>query len=266
MPDLFQEEQVQETSDNEETYGNQFLNTVDEADREVVGKYINDWDAGVTKKFQEYSSKLKEYEELGEAESLHSASTVLRDIQSDPVAFFNNYKDYIIENAQAIQEQYGIEDIHEAIGIAKQMIEEEIDPSGLPENQPMNSAMQEKFDAMEARLAESDTKFESLNSGIREKEQSQFLDNELKTLHTEHGQFDDTFVLTQLANGKTTSQAIEAWNTMKQSIIDSHKKTPPPSLLNGPAGTPLDQVDSTKLNDAKTRKEIGVQLLSSLNN
>ena len=267
MPDLFQQEQVQESS--EETYGNQFLQSVDEADREIVGKYINDWDAGVTKKFQDYSEKLKTYEEMGDAETLSSAQSILKDIQSDPVEFFNNYRDYLVENAQAIQEQYGIEDINQAIGIAQQMEQEQEmpdDPSGLPEFEGLPPQFIDQFKAMESKLEEYGSKFETLNNGVQEKEQAQMLDKTLETLHNEHGAFDDTFVLTQLANGKTTAQAIEAWTGMKQSIIDSHAKTPPPSLLNGPAGTPLDQVDPTKLNDAKTRKDIGVQLLSGLNN
>ena len=42
-----------------------FLNEVAPDHRSIVAPYIKKWDAGVTKKFQEYSSKLKPYESLG---------------------------------------------------------------------------------------------------------------------------------------------------------------------------------------------------------
>src|SRR5687768_1195528 len=57
---------VEETQTQvEESLGNQFLNKIPEQDRNIVAKYVKDWDAQVTRKFQDYSSKLKPWEQLG---------------------------------------------------------------------------------------------------------------------------------------------------------------------------------------------------------
>lgn len=265
MENPFQQtEESQEPS--EETYGNQFLNGVDEADREIVGKYIKDWDAGVTKKFQSYAEKLKAYEELGDPSSLTNAQSIFNDIQNDPVAFYNNYRDYMLENAEALQQQYGIEDINQALGVVQQMEQENENPDGLPEFEGLPPQFVDQFKSMQDTIEKLGANFEQTTAQQQEKDHLAMLDNTLETLHNDHGDFDDTYVLTQIANGNTPDQAIKAYQDLTQSIIDSHANKPAPDLLNGPAGTPLDQVDKTKLNDAKTRKEIGAQLLSGLNN
>lgn len=265
MPNPFQSQEnnsseTQELSD----FANGFLKDVDESDREIVSKYIKQWDGGVTRKFQEYSGKLKGYEELGDLDTLVNAQGLVQDIQNDPVQFFNYFRDYLLENAQAIQEQYGIDDLQKALGMAQQMSNNELDDSGLPEYDGIPKEFVQQFQEMQSKLESFGSEYEQMKASQQEREQMEMLDNVLSDLHNEHGDFDDRVVLSLIASGLAPEEAIQEWNGIRESIVSSQGSNAP-VLLNGPAATPLDQVDMDKLKDPAARKQIGAALLSSLN-
>ena len=256
--------QTQETQELSE-FGSQFLaDNVPEEHRAIVEQYIKPWDGNVTKKFQDLQGKIKEYETLGDTSTLANASQVIADMKEDPVGFFNYYKDYLLENAETIQEVYGIEDINEALGIAMENLNDQIqddgDKGGLPEFEGVPQEFVSKFQQMEERLSSIDEKTSGIEKGLTEAEQMKILDNALETLHTEHGDFDEDYVLTKIASGKTPEEAVKAYQALTQSAIDSRSKAP--KLLSGPSATPLDQVDKTKLRDPKYRKALGAEYLT----
>lgn len=265
-PTFQTESQGEETQDLSE-FGNQFLQDVPEEHRHIVEQYIKPWDGNVTKKFQELQGKLKPYEELGDPAELQSAYQILSELRSNPVEFYNSYRDYLIENGDVLKERWGVEDVYQALGVNVSDYQNEPDFNGgeLPDEfEGVPQQFVQQFQQMQERLESLDQNVNEFTTAAQEQEQMKILDQTLDMLHTNHGEFDDTFVLTQIASGKSPDEAIQAYETLQQSIIDSHSKTPPPNLMNGPGGTPLDQVDATKLKDAKTRKEIGTQILSSL--
>ena len=258
-----QSNQSQEETSELSDFGNQFLTNVPDEDKPVLQKYIKEWDGNVTRKFQEYADKNRQYEELGDVSELTNAYQVLNDLRSDPVGFFEYFRDYLTENHEAISETYGVEDLAQRLGISMDEMNQQPPQNAGMEGIPQPVA--EMIGQLQNELREARDEVNNLSTSQKEREQMAMLDSTLEKLHTDHGDFDDTFVLTQIAGGKTPEQAIEAYSNLKQSIIDSHSKTPPPNLLTGPSGTPLDQVDVTKLKDAKTRKSLGAALLERSN-
>jgi len=261
------ESPFQQGTNNQETqelseFGSQFLSdNVPDEHRAIVEQYIKPWDGNVTKKFQELQGKVKSYEELGDPQFLGNARSVLQEMQDDPVGFFNYYRDYLLENAEVIQQTYGIADINQALGIAMDQMENEgINPGSLPEFEGVPPQFVEKFQQLEKNYEELNGKTSSFEESQREQQQMAILDSTLERMHTEHGDFDEEFVLTKIASGKTPDQAIQEYNKLIQSVIDSQSKAP--TLMNGPAGTPLDQVDKTKLRDPKFRKALGAEYLT----
>jgi len=239
---------------------NPFLSSVAEEDREVVSKYIKEWDSGVTKKFQEYSDKLKGYQSLGEIEQLQNASQFVKDLQSDPVGFFVSMRDYLVDNA----DQFDIENVQETLGVLQKMSEQQEDFNGgtPPEFEGLPPQFVDMFSKLQDTVGELSTNYNQTKSQIQEQEQMAMLDSVLTKMHTEHGDFDDTYVLTQIASGKSPEDAYASYQQLTESIINSHRKNPPPPIIGGPGGTPLDQVDPTKLTDAKSRKELGAAILA----
>lgn len=198
---------------------------------------------------------------MGDPETLSSAYQVLQGIQENPVTFFEDFKSYLLENADVIQERYGIDNLEQALGAVQQMQEEYNDDNGgLPEYEGLPPAVAEKLQNLERGYEEATSKLSKFEASQQEKEQMQMLDAALEDMHNKHGDFDDGYVLSQIASGKSPDEAIKAFEAFKESVINSQGNKPP-DLLNGPAGTPLDQVDRTKLRDPKFRKEVGVEFL-----
>ena len=139
-------------------------------------------------------------------------------------------------------------------------MENEMDPGTLPEFEGVPQEFVQKYQATEKQLSELSQKFDSLEGNISQQEQMKILDSTLENMHNEHGDFDEEFILTKIASGRTPDQAIQEYQKLIQSVIDSQSK--PPTLMNGPSGTPLDQVDKTKLRDPKFRKALGAEYLT----
>lgn len=224
-------------------FGNQYLSNIPEADRAVVAKYVGEWDKNVTQEFQKRAEQVKGYEELGDIDSLKQARQVAQMLQEDPVGFYNELTTYMNQNA----DELGWNKTPENPTPPE-------DWDGVPE------AFVNKFNEMSERLEKLSGSWEQMSAQRQEEQELARLDDELKALHTKHGDFDDMFVISQLANGATPDQAIAAWNSLVQNVIDS-RKTPPPIMGSETAGSPLDQVDKTKLSDASVRKSIGVEYL-----
>lgn len=128
----------------------------------------------------------------------------------------------------------------------------------------VGSDLQNLIADLTTKLDQANSRIDKFEADETNRQQMQMLDTTLANMHTEHGDFNDEFVLAQIASGKTPQEAVEAFNTIKKSIIDSHSETAP-NLLSGPAGTPLDQVDMTKLKTAKDRQAFGAALLAKAN-
>ena len=232
--------------------GNQFLTNVPDEDKPILEKYIKEWDGNVTRKFQEYSDKVKQYEDLGDLSDLTNAYQVLNDLRTDPVGFYEYFRSYLVENQESIVETYGVEDLAARLGVQMENNEGGDSINSSPEA--------EKISALENTITGLEDKLNKFEGDRKEQEQSAMLDSVLEKMHTEHGDFDDVFVLSHIAGGKTPEEAVQAFQNIKQSIIDSHSENPP-DILTGPAGTPLDQVDLAKLKNPADRKKIGAAIL-----
>ncbi len=120
-----------------------------------------------------------------------------------------------------------------------------------------------KYNELSHKFEGMDEKFSSFQSQQEELEQNQMLDSVMDDLHNRHGDFNEQWILVQIANGSSPDEAVESWNDLQQSIVDSRTSNPPPPLMGGPGGTPLDQVDKTKLRDPNARKAYGAALLQA---
>ena len=75
-------------TDSEFSMASPFLNEVAPDHRSIVAPYIKKWDGQVTKKFQDYSGKLKEYEKYGDPKQLDRYYNFGRNFERDPEAAF----------------------------------------------------------------------------------------------------------------------------------------------------------------------------------
>lgn len=197
-----------------------FLNNIPELDRQVVSKYIKDWDAGVTRKFQEIHSQYQPYKELGaDIESLQAAYNIYQQLNDDPRAFYVALADALGEElAEQGQQETPPQNFNPAF-------------QGLPPE--FQAEYQQTRKAVEA-LAQ-----HVLNQENASKVQAEDaeLDGYIKSLHEKHGDFDEEYVLTKMYNSNMDGeQAIAAW---KQTIQNYINQAGGVQQQNGPAFKPL---------------------------
>jgi hypothetical protein len=252
-----QEPAAQETV-QEDSLGNQFLSKIPEQDREIVAKYVKDWDGNVTKKFQSIHEEYKPYKELGASpEDLRKAWTAIQNLNNAPEASFKAmYK--------ALRDRHGeaFDQVLEAL-----YEEDEDEMSEDYEYEEGEEEAEEEYDDNSVFQANVEKELQELRDWKQQQEQAIVaaeenaqLDRLMSDLHTKHGDFDDVWVLTQMSAGATPDQAMNAWNTFVSKLRNSQNTPTPPRILGGQGGVPTDQVDVAKL-DAKGRKALIAQYL-----
>lgn len=198
-------QQPAQTEENPDSLANPFLANIPELDRQVVAKYIKDWDAGVTRKFQEIHSQYEPYKQLGaDPEDLQAAVNIYQQLNSDPKAFYEALADALGEELAEQGQQ------------------------GTPPQQQINPAFQGLPPEFQAEYQQTRKAVEALAQHILNQENAQKaqqedaeLDNYIKSLREKHGDFDEEFVLTKMYNSNMDGdQAIAAWKQSVQNYIN----------------------------------------------
>lgn len=134
--------------------------------------------------------------------------------------------------------------------------------TNLPEYEGLPPAVVAKLQAQDRQLAEF-AKFKQDQESAAEKQTNeQRLDKLLKEMETKHGKFDQHAVLGRMMDGMSPEDAIKDYKKMMEGFSSPTRSTPPPVLGGGRTG--VDQVDSSKLKDKKTRKAHVADMLAGL--
>jgi len=230
-----------------------FLNKIPVEDRAVVARYIKEWDAGVTKKFQEYSGKLKPYEALGPYEEIQKYVNFANNFRQDPENVFRLMW-------QGIQEQYGEDAEQEIMRILQLEAEEMADDyeQGTEDNEvDPNEVFQQN---VSQELEELRTWRENFEAQQQTAEENAQLDNVLGAMHTRYGDFDDNWILVRLAEHGNIEQSIKEWNAMIGKYTQNGASRQAPKVMGGQGGVPNEQVDASKLRGKDRRSNVAALL------
>jgi hypothetical protein len=214
-----------------------FLKNVREQDRPIVQQYVKDWDAGVTRRFQAIRDQYRPYEELGvPVEQIQGALSLMDLINEDPGAVM----EYLgrITGGQPQQQQYQ----QQPQGFENPWAEE-----GVPD------ALAERFMQQEQILMGLAERFLESDNLTQEQQEAAELDDYLDELEAKHGNFNEDFVLAQLAKGLDGETAVKNWNQSIQEHINSRRsQKPPPAILGGSGSVPQGGVDPRKMSREET--------------
>ena len=244
--------------DDEFSLANPFLNGMPEEHRTLLAPYVKKWDGQVTKKFQDYSTKLKPYEQLGPVDELRKYYNFANNFRQDPEGLFrlmwmglrDQYGDTFQQELLRILE---LEDQMQGQEMSDQQYYQE-DQSGNYAPDPsevfQQNVMQELND-----LREWKDQFEQ--SQVDAEGQAQ-LDNVLGQMHNAFGDFNDDFIVLELSKHGDVQQAMQAWNGLigKYSSSQQGPQRQAPKVMGGQGGVPSGQVDTTKLRDSDRRKAV----------
>jgi hypothetical protein len=227
-----------------------YLKGIPDQDRAIVEKYVKPWDANVTKKFQSIHDSYKDYKPFKEqgisSADLDKAYRLFSGLRADPVAAYKYIQQELINRFGPDFDKDG--KVPEEV---EQEVEEEFDLTQLPEQ------YQRMFENMQSEIGEFKTWREQQEQAKQDEEENKQIDSIIDTMHNLYGEFDDRWILLQLADGAMPEQAIASWKQFTEGIIGSQSSRPaPPRIPGGQGGIPNDQVDVTKLDGPDRRKLI----------
>jgi hypothetical protein len=240
---------------SEEGLASPFLAKIPAQDRAVVSRYIKDWDAGVTKKFQEYSGKLKPYEQLGTYEDLQKYYNLANNLRTQPEMVFRLMY-------QGLQQQYGDDwdnQLNRILGVEDQMSEEYEYEEGGEEADPNDVFQQNVMQELEELRAWRDEQ----TSAQQQYQENEQLNQVLSGLHRQYGEFDDEGVLVRIAAHGDPHKAVKEWRATVAKYSQNGSQRQAPKVMGGQGGVPSDQVDAKSLRGAD-RKQAVANMLAGL--
>lgn len=209
-----------------------FLSRVDPAHRAIVEPYIKQWDAGVTRRFQDLHGQLSPFEELGaDPETLAQALQVYQMIDNDPQQVMA-----ILQEALGGAQQQGAPE-----GLPPQ--QQGLPPTGQPEQTPgIPPEISQKMEMFERVLESLAQNHLNTQQQQEQAQQDQQLDNYLGLLKQEYGEFDDDYVLAKMYAGMDGEEAVQAYQQKIQGQVDDRSRRPNvPRVLGGGGSVPPDQ-------------------------
>lgn len=242
--------EIDETTDF--SLANPFLNGMPEEHRTLLAPYVKKWDGQVTKKFQDYSNRLKPYEALGPVDELTKYHAFANNFRNDPENLFRMMW-------LGLQEQYG-DSFQQELYRILQLEQEEQQMSDNQEYEEQEVNVNDQFQENVAK------ELEELRQWRDQFEQSQMeaegqtqLDNVLDQMHNAFGDFNDDFIVMELSKHGDVQQAMKAWNELIGKYSSSQNSQPirqAPKVMGGQGGVPTGQVDTNKLRGADRKAAV----------
>lgn len=225
----------QQTDQQNDGLATGFLSRIPEQDREIVGKYVSQWDAGVTRRFQELHGKYKPYEDLGELENLQRAKEIYDILEQEPERIYSAlhelYADQQNGQVDPQQQQNGLEGEEES---------------------PLQGALTElqgKFDQQTQVLEAVAQYILNQQQVTQESKEDQELTDYMGLLKQEYGEFDDDYVLTKMYHGMSGEDAVGAWKELIQGQVNQSNQPMAglPAILSNSGGSALPVGETQRL-------------------
>lgn len=233
-----------------------FLSAVDPDHRSIVEPYIKEWDAGVTKRFQSIHDQYKPYKELGaDFDDIQAAWQLAQAFNNDPEGTLRRAIEVYRENGIELDMSEFQTQVPEG---QQQTPPEPTVPSGY---QGLPEEFVSEFSQMKQVLGTvAQDIIERREAQQRDADRQQF-DTYISSLHTTHGDFDDHYVATRMANGMTPEDAIADFKKMVANYANSQINNPAPLIFGG-GGTPgqVQDVDMSKLSPEQRRAYIAARI------
>jgi len=230
--------------ENQDSLANPFLSKIPDADRNVVAKYIKDWDAGVTRRFQQIHQQYAPYKDLGDIESIQGAMALQQMINEDPARVYELLGNFVNQGQEDQQQQ-------------QQQVQQYTDEFG----EQLPQAFVEKFTRMEGILESLAERFMQTEQQQQADLEDRELDDYLGQLKERYGDFDEDWVLSKMMKGMDGEQAVQQYGKFVQDTINSRMsgKRPVP-VLGGGGSVPTNGVDPTKLTRQQTQDLVAQML------
>lgn len=236
-------EPAESSNDQLGEYGSQFLNGIeDENLKQQLAPYVQKWDAGVTRRFQDIHKQYEPYKQLGEVEQLQRASKLFEMVNNDPTRVLNalaqslNYKLTPAQQAALAEADEDIDPIAEKLTPVQQKLEQQ------------------------QKVLERVAQFIQNQQQEQQKQQEQQSFNEyLNLLEREKGSFDRDYVTALIAQGVDPAEAVDRFQQTVQQALNANSRKQPP-VLSGGGSVPTPNKDVRSLSKQDTKNLVASML------
>jgi hypothetical protein len=205
-----------EPTNNDEDLSSGFLKDVEEADRAVLEKYLPKWNGQVTKRFQDIHGQYAPYKQIGmDPDTLKSAAWLYSQLDSDPVDMYKKIHKALKESGMWEDPEGNDE---QPVGGNQQQ---------LPEFDGIPKEFLDQFQSMRDELAQLRETTTGFIGSQQEQQEEALLDNVLNQMHTQLGDFDDEWILTRLARGKSPQEAFTEYTAFVEKIGGNNRQRKP---------------------------------------
>lgn len=227
--------QQQAGQQSQQGYANDFLARVPEADREVVGRYIKDWDAGVTRRFQDIYARFEPYTQLGDYAQIQQYKSVFEYLRDNPEAVY-----------KTLHEHYGTP------APQKESLDDEwgdLSPTAVERLKQIDQQGQ-LLQALAERVI-------GMGNATQEAQEDAELDRYMNWLKTQYGTFDEDYVLAKMTTGMDGAQAVQEF---QQKYGGNQNQRQAFTVLSGGGGVGQQSFNPAKASGQDVRNIVGEML------
>lgn len=240
--------------------GSGFLQRVPEEHRPIVEPYVKQWDAGVTRRFQELQSQLAPYQQFGDIEDIAAAMELVQAIDSDPWRVYGILHQSLMGGQPPVGPQGGQQVPPQ--GQQQQFGQQDQGLSG-PDGMALPPQVQQRFDQMQNMLVALAQHVLGEQQTKTQAQEDAELDGWLSNLHTEFGDFDDQWVMMKVYQGQSPEDAINEFNGLvtsrAQQTVSANSRVP--NLLGSGGGAVNNENGSVKDLSRKDTKSLVASVL-----
>lgn len=223
-----------------DSLANPFLAKIPENDRPIVEKYIKDWDAGVTRRFQQIHEQYRPYKDLGyEPDQIQEAFALQQMINEDPQRVYELLGGILNpdEGQEQVQQSFG----------------EDLPP-----------AFVDKMTRMEQMMEQLASRFLEQEEQQQTEQEDAQLNQYLDQLKSQLGDFDEDWVLAKMLKGMDGEEAVRQYFAFVQQQINSRMSgRRPVPVLGGGGAVPHSGVDPSKLTRTQTQEYVAQMLANA---
>lgn len=259
-PDPSQQQQSQPQGESGYSLASGFLDRVDPAHRAIVEPYVKQWDAGVTRRFQELQSQLAPWQEFGDPEEVSAAVGLAQMLQENPYQVYGILQQALINGEiQAPDGQQGPAPLQQPAPNLQQQQDQGL--NGIPPE------VQQRMDQMQNALVALGQHILGQQQQQSTEQENQALESHLDLLHQEYGDFDDRYVMLQVYNGATWEDAINNFNGLitQRAGQSLQRQNGLPALLGsgGGGGAPTDPASVKNLDRGQVKSLVASVLANA---
>lgn len=203
----------------------------------LLEPYLKKWDAGVSRRFQELQGQLKPYQDFGDVETIQQAVELYHMLEDD-------------DEARKVYES-----LHSYFNTGQQ-----VTPTGAPqvevdtEFQELPPEFLQKFQQQEQIIQALAQHYLGEQEAQQAAQEDAALDQTMKQLTAEFGEFDEEYVLAKMYAGADPVEAVQAYQAMMQQRLSAYQQTQrTPPTLSGGGSVPVESQNLAKVprNDLK---------------